>query len=107
MSAVQDSVFLCPTNVQTIPERTRSISDLLAHDVLRLMLELGYKPRYGRRRGIWQLFLSSISDGFKSSRNVSNTAVSKPMYRLAIEDFSVTMAGRNGKFQWTGVSAVN
>jgi DNA polymerase I len=69
------------------------------------MLELGMKPRYNKS-DIWQIHLSTLNDGFKSSRNVSECFVDGPMYRLAVEDFSVVMAGRNGKFQWVGVSAV-
>ena len=77
----------------------------LASNVLRLMLELGMKPRYNKR-DVWQMHLSTLNDGFKSSRNVSEVIHREPMYRLAVEDFSIVMAGRNGKFQWVGVSAV-
>ena len=77
----------------------------LAGDVLRLMLDLGMKPRYNDG-SIWEIHLSTINDGFKSSRNVSESFVDGPMYRLAVEDFSIVMAGQNGKFQWAGVSAV-
>jgi len=48
-----------------------------------------------------------MDDGFRSSQNVSTVQTDNPVYRLTIEDFCLIMAGRNGKFQWIGVSNVN
>jgi DNA polymerase I len=79
----------------------------LAEDIMRLQVELGMKPRYGRNGDIWRLSLSTIRDGFKSSRNVSFIQVTEPMYQLTIEDFSLIMAGRNRAFQWIGVSNIS
>jgi len=81
-------------------------SDELASDVLRLMLELGMKPRYTRRDSCWQIYMRTTNDGFQSSEHVSSTAADGPLYQLTIRDFSLVMAGRNGKFQWVGVSNV-
>lgn len=78
----------------------------LAGDVLRLMLEQGMKPRYTRRDGLWEIFMSSNVDGFASQRNLSLEDNEEPLYRITIQDFSLVMAGRNGKFQWVSVSDV-
>jgi DNA polymerase I len=84
-----------------------TVSERLAYDVLRLALELGYKPRYTHRtNGCWQVFLSQGNDGFRSSTNVSTATSQMPLYRLVIEDYSAIIAGRNGRFQWVGVSGV-
>jgi len=82
-------------------------SKQLAQDIMRLQVELGMKPRYERNGDIWRLSLSTIRDGFKSSRNVSFIEVTEPMYQLTIEDFSLILAGRNRTFQWIGVSNVS
>jgi DNA polymerase I len=81
-------------------------SDELAGDVLRLMLELGMKPRYTRRDSCWQIYMRTTNDGFQSSEHVFSTRTDCPLYRLTIRDFSLVMAGRNGKFQWVSVSEV-
>ncbi|WP_254279969.1 hypothetical protein [Haloarcula marina] len=80
-------------------------SDQLAHDIIRLGLEIGLKPS-SPRVSPWTIGFSTLNDGFKYSKNVSETFVTGSMYQLAVEDFSTVMAGRNGKFQWAGVSAV-
>lgn len=82
-----------------------TISERLRADILRLLLELGMKPRYSHTKGN-EIYLSTENDGFTSSRNVTRTFVDGPMYKLAVEDFSTVMAGRRGRFQWVGVSAV-
>jgi len=81
-------------------------SEELAGDVLRLSLELGSKPRYTKRGDMWRIFVSSNADGFRSGRNLDWEANSDPLYRVTIEDFSLVMAGRNGKFQWVGASGI-
>lgn len=82
-------------------------SDRLAGDVLRLSLELGMKPRYLRYRDMWQIYIRDVSDGFTSWRNVSRVSGGDELYRLTVEDYSTVMAGRNGRFQWVGVSCVS
>ncbi|WP_224332688.1 hypothetical protein [Haloprofundus halobius] len=82
-------------------------SERLAGDVLRLALELGYKPRYTRRRGIWQIYIREVFDGVQPKEHMSRKTTSENLYRLTVADYSVVMAGRNGKFQWVGVSNVS
>lgn len=82
-------------------------SDALARDVLRLCIELGVKPRYRIRNGVWQIYVRRVNDGFDATRHVRRTAENRPLYRLAVEDYPVVMAGRNHKFQWVGVSGVS
>ncbi|WP_137283747.1 hypothetical protein [Halorussus salinisoli] len=82
-------------------------SSRLADDLLRLCLELGIKPRYTRRRGIWQIYNRKVNDGFQSAEHVRQTKSESDLYQLTVADYSVIMAGRNGKFQWVGVSSLS
>lgn len=82
-------------------------SDRLAGDVLRLCLELGVKPRYTRRRGIWHIYIRDVNDGFQPRKHVNRVNTTEKLYQLTVADYSVVMAGRNGKFQWIGVSNVS
>ncbi|KTG11029.1 hypothetical protein AUR64_07645 [Haloprofundus marisrubri] len=82
-------------------------SERLASDVLRLALELGYKPRYTRRRGVWQIYIREVFDGVQPKEHMSRKTTTENLYRLTVADYSVVMAGRNGKFQWVGVSNVS
>lgn len=81
-------------------------SDQLAGDVLRLCLEVGIKPRYSCRRGMWRVFVNAVNDGFVSSEHVSRMCESSRVFRLALEDYPGVMAGRNGRFQWAVVSGL-
>jgi DNA polymerase I len=81
-------------------------SDRLAGDVLRLCLEVGYKPRYVCRRGTWQIFVNEVNDGFDTDTHLSTELYDGLLYQLTVEDDPIVMAGRNGRFQWVGVSNV-
>jgi DNA polymerase I len=84
-----------------------TISERLAHDVLRLALELRYKPRYTRREsGCWRVYLSRGNNCFRASKALSSVDSRTLLYQLVIEDFSAVIAGRDGRFQWIGVSGV-
>lgn len=83
-------------------------SPSLKDDVLRLCLEIGIKPRYYRRRDTcWTLFTGRVNDRLSSSEQVSERSFEGSMYRLAVADYNLVMAGRNGTFQWIGVSQVS
>ncbi|MFB6096561.1 MAG: hypothetical protein ABEJ74_04165 [Haloferacaceae archaeon] len=82
-------------------------SDRLASDVLRLVLHLGMKPRYTRRDGMWQIYLSQQRDGLQPANHVCARAAKEEVFRVTVEDFPVVMAGRNGKYQWVGTSRVS
>lgn len=82
-------------------------SSRLANDLLRLCLELGIKPRYTRRDGIWQIYVREVNDGFQPEEHVLEHDSEEQIYRLTVEDYGVIMAGRNGKFQWIGVSSIS
>jgi DNA polymerase I len=85
-------------------------SKALASDVCRLCVECGLKPRYTRRTdsGIWQVYVRWVNDGFNSTDHVRRVApgADTDCYRLTVSDYSAVLAGRNGKFQWVGVSRV-
>lgn len=82
-------------------------SEQLAREVMRLAVEVGVKPRYTCRDGIWRLYHSQGHDGFRASKNVSTAAADTALYRLTVEDYDTVLAGRNGRFQWVGVSGVS
>ena len=81
-------------------------SDRLVSDVLRLCLVLGIKPRYSFRRGTWQVFVNAVNDGFVTRKHVERISTSASVYRVNVEDYAAVMAGRNGRFQWTGANRV-
>jgi DNA polymerase I len=81
-------------------------SERLREDVLRLGVELGLKPRYSHRGGIWRVSPKRVIDGFRGDRNVEFHATERDCYRLSVTDYSIVLAGRNGKFQWASVSEV-
>lgn len=82
-------------------------SDRLANELLRLCLELGIKPRYTRRDDIWQIYVRKVKDGLQSAKHVDRIGGGEDLYRLTVADYSVVLAGQNGKFQWIGVSEVS
>jgi DNA polymerase I len=81
----------------------------LLDDVLKLCVETGRKPRYTykERTGCWEIYVGNVNDQLSSKQQVSTIEDSETLYRLAIEDYSLIMAGRNGRFQWLGVSDVS
>jgi DNA polymerase I len=82
-------------------------SDRLAGDVLALALQLGIKPRYTRRRGIWNIYLNRVNDGFQTESHVTSKLLDGTLVRLTIADYPAVLAGRNGRFQWVGVNKVS
>jgi len=82
-------------------------SEQLAGDILCLCLELGLKPRYSLRQGMWQIFVNAVNDGFTSTEHVRRESEKRRVYRLTVADYSAVMAGRDGRFQWVGVNRVS
>lgn len=83
-----------------------TISERLARDLCQFVLFLGMKPRYIRRDDLWELYISERNDGFVPKTNVKTVQSAGELYRLSVKDTTVVMAGRGGKFQWCGLSAV-
>ena len=82
-------------------------SDQLAKDIARLCVEVGLKPRYGYSDGIWELYIGQVNDRLHSGRQTSLADVHDRLYRLTVADYHVALMGRDGKFQWVGVSRVS
>jgi DNA polymerase I len=82
-------------------------SDRLAKGIAQLCVEVGLKPRYGYSDGIWKLYIGQVNDRLHSGRQTSRIDVHDRLYRLTIADYHVVLMGRNGKFQWVGVSKVS
>ncbi|WP_435067603.1 hypothetical protein [Haloplanus sp. C73] len=78
-------------------------SERLATDVLRLCVDCGIKPRYGRRGEMWRVYIRDVHDGFRPERHVRRLPATQDVYRLHLRDNRVVMAGRTGCFQWVGV----
>lgn len=82
-------------------------SSQLARDILCLCLELGIKPRYGRRGEMWQIYTGQTNDGFDSTKHTDWEWGPTDRYQLTVEDYSTVLVGRNGRFQWISVSAIS
>ena len=82
-------------------------SDRLAGDILALALQIGIKPRYTKRRGVWQLYLNRVNDGFQTGPHVTSKILDGSVVRLTVRDYPAVLAGRNGRFQWVGVNNVS
>lgn len=82
-------------------------SSHLARDVLCLCLELGIKPRYGRRGEMWQVYTGLTNDGFDATKHTGWEWGTIDRYQLTVEDYSTILVGKNGRFQWISVSAVS
>lgn len=80
-------------------------SDQLRSDVCRLAVSIGIKPRFYPNGDGWAISLSRIRDRIQRYQ-VSRVASVTEGYRVAVEDYPVVLAGRDGKFQWIGVSRV-
>jgi hypothetical protein len=81
-------------------------SNELAHDFCRLLVRVGIKPRYGRRDKMWVFHCNRTNDGFSPTKHVTRMKPPHRVYRLTVEDYSLVIAGEEGKFQWCGVSGV-
>jgi DNA polymerase I len=77
-------------------------STRLAHDLLRLCVECGVKPRYTRRGDMWRVYVRNVNDGFRPEQHVRRFHRPWTVYDLTLEDGAVVMAGRNGRLQWVG-----
>jgi len=86
--------------------RYYTTSEKLAAQLCRLHVELGLKPRWSVQRDTWRVYGKDMNNGFRYSRNVRRVASPGTLYRLTVPDYPAVLAGRNGIFQWTGVSAV-
>ncbi len=69
-------------------------SDRLATDVLRLCIEVGVKPRYSYRDGIWDIYVRQGNDGFHSREHVTRFDANETLYRATVADYNVVLAGR-------------
>jgi hypothetical protein len=77
-------------------------STRLAHDLLRLCIECGVKPRYARHEDMWRVHVRNVNDGFRPDQHVRRLSRRQTVYALTLRDGSLIMAGRNGRFQWVG-----
>lgn len=81
-------------------------SDALQTAMLRVGVATGVKPRYTKRENVWRVYLRTGNDGFRTDHHLGQHPTDAPAYRLAVADYPTVLAGRDGKFQWIGVSGV-
>lgn len=81
--------------------RYSTASDQLKEDVVKLAVECGFKPRVSSDSGVWRINISKNNGSFKKSRTETEDHDGK-VYCITVEDNYTVLAGRNGKFQWTG-----
>lgn len=82
-------------------------SEQLATDIFQLSVDIGLKPRYGRRWGIWRIHPNTVNDGFQSPRHLSTIDGTGDVVQLSVADYPSVLAGCDGKFQWVGLSRVS
>lgn len=82
-------------------------SEQLASDVLRLAADLGITPRYTQRPGAYRVSVTRTRGGFRSETHVHRRPAPTSLVRLTVRDFPAVLAGRDGKFQWIGVSRIS
>jgi DNA polymerase I len=78
-------------------------SEQLRDDVCRLAMSLGVKPRYLPNGGHWTVSLRRTRDQLHG-RQLESEPTDCEHVCLAVEDYPIVLAGRNGKYQWLGVS---
>jgi len=81
---------------------TKSIE--LRDDFSRLLVELGYSPRYTKVNGSWRISARPSNDTIRASRCKEETTVDDGVYCVEVADNHTLLAGRNGKFQFCGNS---
>lgn len=90
--------------------RYTTVSKRLCHDLIRLLVEIGFIPRYydheetknaeALYRIVWQKDYST----FSWKDNISQKQYKGKIYCLSVEDNHTVLAGVNGKFQFIGQS---
>jgi hypothetical protein len=81
-------------------------SEQLAQDVLRLAIHLGISPRFSNRYGRYQIYINTTKDGFRSDLHVDRVPETGSLVRLTVSEYPAVLVGRDGKFQWVGVSRI-
>lgn len=75
----------------------------LRNDVICLMVELGHAPNYKKENGSWTVTFSSRNPTLRCS-DWEETTAEDGVYCVEVADNHTLMAGRNGKFQFSGNS---
>lgn len=79
--------------------RYTTASVFLRDDMIRLNTHLGYRAKYTRDSGVWRITRN------KPGKYHHPTVVNNPFDRIvcvSVEDNQTVLAGRNGRFSWTG-----
>lgn len=82
--------------------RYSTVSDELKEDIVRLCVLCGFKPKVNKdSEGVWRIWISRDKGSFKKERT-QTIEHDDYVYCVVVEDNHTLLAGRNGKFQWTG-----
>jgi hypothetical protein len=58
--------------------------------------------RYGR----YQVYINTTKDGFRSDLHIHRVPETGSLVRLTVSEYPAVLVGRDGKFQWVGVSRI-
>jgi len=79
--------------------------ECLKNDFVRLIVMLGYKFSVSQDSNVFRIYYrKSEGSFFKKSRNFDKIKFDDYVYCVEVEDNHTMLAGRNGKFEWTGNS---
>jgi len=82
--------------------RYSTVSDELKEDIVRLIVLCGYKPKVRQNSsGIWRIHISKDKGSFDKGRE-DTIEDNGDVHCITVKDNNTLLAGRNGRFQWTG-----
>ena len=85
--------------------RYTTSSERLRDDVLRLCTHLGETASYNHDSGSWRIYCTEgAKNSFRMHRSGDRSTADDGVYCVTVADNNTLLAGRNGKFQWTGNS---
>lgn len=82
--------------------RYTTSSEQLKEDVMKLATLCGFKVSSARDSSVWRVYINENKGSFNIGKNTETISHDGDVYCVQVEDNETLLAGRNGKFQWTG-----
>jgi DNA polymerase elongation subunit (family B) len=84
--------------------RYSTVSKQLANDYAKLLLHIGkiFKIIYDNNDGIYRIFSNRESNNISTTETIQEIDWNDNVYCITVQDNHTILAGRNGKFNWTG-----
>jgi len=82
--------------------RYTTISDELKDDIMKLSVLCGFKVSSAKDGDMWRVYINKNKGSFQIGQETESETHDGQVYCVQVEDNHTLMAGRNGKFQWTG-----